>query len=64
MKKQAKDLKRGDEINIAGQVRIVEEIEISDIGKHGKRKVRIVALSPKGEKTVLIRPEDYPFTCS
>lgn len=64
MKKQAKDLKRGDEINIAGQVRIIEEIEISDIGKHGKRKVRIVALSPKGEKIVLIRPEDYPFTCS
>ncbi len=64
MKKQAKDLKRGDEINIAGQVKIVEEIEISDIGKHGKRKVRIVASSSKGEKIVLIRPEDYPFTCS
>ena len=64
MKKKAKDLKRGDEINIAGQVRIIEEIEISDIGKHGKRKVRIVALSPKGEKMVIIRPEDYPFICS
>ena len=64
MKKKAKEIKKGDKINIAGQVRIVEEIEISDIGKHGKRKVRIVALSPKGEKIILIRPEDYPFTCS
>ena len=61
MKKQAKDLKKQDKVNIAGQECIVEEIEISDIGKHGKRKVRIAVISPNNEKIVLIRPEDYPF---
>ncbi len=59
MKKYAKDLKKGDKIKIAGENSIVEEIEISDIGKHGKRKVRIVAKNDK-EKLVIIRPEDYP----
>jgi len=61
MRKQAKDVKKGDKIKIAGKVCIVEEIEFSDIGKHGKRKARIVALTPNSEKLVLIRPEDYPF---
>ncbi len=60
MKKNAKDLKKGDKIKIAGEDSIVEEVEISDIGKHGKRKVRIVASNEK-EKLVIIRPEDYPF---
>lgn len=62
MKKQAKDLKKGDKINIAGQQAVVEEIELSDIGKHGKRKARIVAKTLSGEKAVIIRPEDYPFS--
>jgi translation elongation factor P/translation initiation factor 5A len=61
MKKLAKDLKKGDKIALADQQCIVESIEISDIGKHGKRKCRIVALTPKSEKMILIRPEDYPF---
>jgi len=61
MKKQAKNLKKGDKINVAGQAGIVQEIELSDIGKHGKRKVRIVALNQKDEKMIIIRPEDYPF---
>lgn len=61
MKKQAKDLKKGEKINIAGKSLLINEIEISDIGKQGKRKVRIVASDEKGEKIVLIRPEDYPF---
>lgn len=61
MKKLAKDLKKGDKIGVADQACIVEEIEISDIGKQGKRKVRIVALTERKEKIVLIRPEDYPF---
>ena len=60
MKKNAKDLKKGDKIKIAGTDFVVEEMEISDIGKHGKRKVRIVAKNDK-EKMVVIRPEDYPF---
>lgn len=62
MKKQAKDIKQGDRIIIADQTCVVEEIEISDIGKHGKRKVRIEAVTEKGEKIVIIRPDDYPIT--
>jgi translation elongation factor P/translation initiation factor 5A len=61
MKKQAKDLKKGDKILIAGQACLVNELEISEIGKQGKRKVRIEALTEKQEKIVIIRPEDYPF---
>ncbi|MBS3099187.1 hypothetical protein J4462_03165 [Candidatus Pacearchaeota archaeon] len=59
MKKQAKDIKKGDKIKIAGKDFIVEELEISDIGKQGKRKVRIEASG--AEKIVIVRPEDYPF---
>ena len=62
MKKQAKELKKGDEIIIADQKCVISEIEISDIGKHGKRKVRIEAKTEKGEKIVIIRPEDYLFS--
>lgn len=61
MKKQAKDLLKGNKINIAGQTCVIDEIEISDIGKQGKRKVRIVAITPAGEKIIIVRPEDYPF---
>ncbi len=61
MKKQAKDLKQGDKILIADQSCTIEDIEISDIGKHGKRKCRIEALTEKGDKIVIIRPEDYLF---
>lgn len=61
MKKLARELKKGERINLAGEICIVENIEISDIGKHGKRKVRIEAKTAKGEKIVIIRPEDYPF---
>ena len=61
MKKQAKELSKGDKIIIADQECLVEDIEISDIGKHGKRKVRIEITTSKGEKIVIIRPEDYPF---
>ena len=61
MKKQAKDLKKGDKILIAGKTATIEEIEFSDLGKHGKRKARIVAITPENEKIVIVRPEDYPF---
>ncbi len=61
MKKQAKDLKKGEKIKIANRLFTVNEFEISDIGKQGKRKVRVVAYDENGEKIVLIRPEDYPF---
>jgi len=61
MKKLARELKKGDKIILANQEYTIEELEISDIGKHGMRKVRIVALSPSQERMILIRPEDYPF---
>jgi translation elongation factor P/translation initiation factor 5A len=61
MKKPAGQLKKGDKIILAGQEYLIEELEISDIGKHGMRKVRIVALSLSKEKMIIIRPEDYPF---
>ncbi len=61
MKKQAKDLTKGEKIILAGQTCVVQDIEISEIGKQGKRKVRIEALTEKGEKIVIIRPEDFPF---
>ncbi|MBI2448949.1 hypothetical protein HYV49_01495 [Candidatus Pacearchaeota archaeon] len=61
MKKLARDLKKGDRINLAGEVCVIENIEISDIGKHGKRKVRIEARKQNKELVVIIRPEDYPF---
>jgi translation elongation factor P/translation initiation factor 5A len=61
MKKTAKEIKKRDKIKLAGKVLVVEEIEISDIGKQGTKKCRIVAKSETGEKIVLIRPEDYPL---
>jgi translation elongation factor P/translation initiation factor 5A len=61
MKKQAKDLKKGEKIKLSDKICTIEEIEISDIGKQGKRKVRIIALTEKKEKIILIRPEDYPI---
>jgi len=64
MKKKANELKKGDKIKLAGQEGIVEAIELSDIGKHGKRKCRLEVRLPNGEKTIIIRPEDYPFACS
>ncbi|MBU3912626.1 MAG: hypothetical protein KKE50_00890 [Nanoarchaeota archaeon] len=61
MKKQAKDLKKKDKILVADQTCIVESLELSDIGKQGKRKARLVIITPGNEKIVLVRPEDYPF---
>ena len=64
MKKQAKELQQGDKIQIADQEFLVKGVEISEIGKQGKRKVRIEASNNQNEKIVIIRPDDYPFTCS
>ena len=64
MKKLAEDLKKGDTIEIGAEKLIIEEIEISDLGKHGSKKVRIVAKKQDGEKAVIIRPDKYPFNCS
>ena len=61
MKKQSKELKKGDKIKIADKDFIISEIEISDISKQGKRKVRLVCFDENNEKLVIIRPEDYVF---
>ncbi len=61
MKKQAEELKKGDKIKIAGKIFAVLSTELSEIGKQGKRKVRIEAATDSGERLVIIRPEDYPF---
>ena len=58
--KKAKELKKGDSIVIAGKIWQVLETEISDVGKQGARKVRIIAQLGT-EKITLVRPEDYPF---
>jgi translation elongation factor P/translation initiation factor 5A len=60
MKKQAKDVKKGETILLAGKSCAVLEMEISDIGKHGKSKVRLELLTPENEKIVIIRPAEYP----
>jgi translation elongation factor P/translation initiation factor 5A len=61
MKKQAKEIKPGDKLNIAGQICKVLSIEMSEIGKQGKRKCRIKALTKEDEEIIIVRPEDYPF---
>ena len=60
-KKIAREIKKGDSIKIAGKECLVEEVEISDIGKQGTRKVRIVAKTSENDKIVIVRPEDYPI---
>ena len=62
--KKAKDLKKGDLILIGGEKLKIDSIEISDIGKQGTKKCRIVTLKNNGERVVIIRPADYPFSCS
>jgi translation elongation factor P/translation initiation factor 5A len=61
MKKPAKDIKKGDKILLAGKSCVVEEVEISDLGKQGTKKVRLLALTPEKEKITIVRPEDYPI---
>lgn len=63
MKKIAKDLKKGDVIILGGEQLIIEITEISDIGKQGTKKCRIEAKKNDGERVVIIRPSDYPFSC-
>lgn len=61
MRKKAKELKKGDKILIGGEEIVLEEVEISEIGKQGTRKVRFVGKKKNGEKIIIIRPEDYPI---
>lgn len=61
MKKKAKDLKKGDNIKLAGKVCTIDNIEFSEIGKQGSKKARIEAKTDQGERVVVIRPEEFPF---
>ncbi|MBI3334518.1 hypothetical protein HYZ97_03455 [Candidatus Pacearchaeota archaeon] len=61
MKKLAKELEKGERILIGQEQLTIEEVELSDIGKQGTQKVRIVASKKSGEKVTVIRPADYPF---
>jgi len=61
MKKLAEQLKNGDKIAIGPETLKIESIEISDVGKQGVKKCRIVALRPNGDKVILVRPSNYPF---
>lgn len=61
MKKPAELVKVRDRIKLAGEVLHVLTVEVSDIGKQGQKKCRIEASRPNGEKTVIVRPSDYPI---
>lgn len=61
MKKNAKDLLKGDIVSLAGQKCTIESVELSEIGKQGTKKCRLELKTAAGEKLVLVRPEDYPF---
>ncbi len=60
MRKKASELKKGEKIKILNKLWVIENIEISDIGKQGSKKCRI-ELSSNGEKMAIIRPSEYPF---
>lgn len=61
MKKTAEQLKNGDKIAIGPETLKIESTEISDVGKQGVKKCRIVALRLNGDKVILVRPSNYPF---
>ena len=63
MKKKAQDLKKGNKVSMGEETIVIEEIEMSDLGKHGTKKCRIVGKKENNEKVVIIRPADYPFNC-
>jgi len=61
MKKKAREVKKGEHVLIGGEPLEITEIELSDLGKQGTKKVRIVARKKTGENIIIIRPEEYPL---
>jgi translation elongation factor P/translation initiation factor 5A len=59
MKVKAETLKIGQKIIVAGKPCVIEETEVSDIGKQGVKKCRLVVLTSDKEKIVIVRPSDY-----
>ncbi len=60
VRKVARDVRKGDTLLVGGEALTIREVEVSDIGKQGTKKVRLVAQKHSGESVTLIRPEDYP----
>ena len=60
-KMKALELKKGDVLVIGGEELVITELELSDMGKQGTKKVRVVAKKKNGENVTLIRPIDYPL---
>lgn len=58
MKKKFSELKVGDKIVVDGVNISVTEFEMSNIGKHGSVKCRVVGLNDKNERVVVIRNSD------
>jgi len=54
----AKDLKKGDKIVYDNSKLTIQNIEFSKIGKLGKQKCRIEAITEKKEKKVFITTTD------
>lgn len=61
MQKKAKEIVQGEIVKIGGEELFVESIEISDIGKQGSQKCRIVTKKKNGERVIIIRPSEYPL---
>ena len=61
MEKKASHLVKGDIVIISEQKCTVDKVEVSDVGKQGTKKVRFEAIDPKGERIILVRPENYPI---
>lgn len=58
MEKQLKDLKPGEKIRFEDNDYTVKSVEVSNIGKHGRSKCRLVVLTKNKEEKVLVRLSD------
>lgn len=58
MEKQLKDLKPGEKIKFEDNEYTVKSVEVSNVGKHGRSKCRLVVLTKNKEEKVLVRLSD------
>ncbi len=56
--KKASELKKGNKVILDGVLCEIVSIELSALGKHGTKKVRIIATSEEGETKIIIKPSD------
>ena len=57
-RKKCSELKKEEWIILDGAKCQIESVEISALGKHGSKKVRILAKTEKGEMKVAIKPAE------